>query len=258
MIDFHSHILPAIDDGAATLAEALAMAQVAWDDDVRGIVATPHSVDLGADGLEQLPHLLGQLAAAIKAHQPALELYAGLENYLTPDLAEHAAETGRSINGSRYFLVELPMQSYPMYTEQVLFQLQVRGYTPILAHPERNSAIQQDPNLLLRLVERGVLGQVTGGSLLGVFGSKTRHVAETLVQRNLVHLLGSDAHAAQGHRSPRLSQARDRVARLIGKERAQAMVDTVPRAILTDQAVRVDSPLETTPRRLFAFWRRMP
>ena len=86
-------------------------------------------------------------------------------------------------------LVELPYQPWPIYAEQTLFNLQVAGYVPILAHPERYTAIQANPNLMYSLAERGVLGQVTAGALLGDHGGPAKRTAETLIKHNLTQFL---------------------------------------------------------------------
>src|SRR5581483_3540335 len=108
------------------------------------------------------------------------------------------------INGGRYLLVEWPVDQYPSWSDEVIFTLQVRGISPIIAHAERYRVVQRDPERLARLVERGVLVQVTAASLLGEAGHAVRQTAELLVRRSLAHVLATDSHGPT-HRSPRLS-----------------------------------------------------
>ncbi len=86
------------------------------------------------------------------------------------------------------------MQQFPLYTEDVLYELRLQGAVPIIAHPERNFRIMKDVTLLENLVEQGALAQVNGGSLRGIYGKDIKVFAEHIVERNLIHIVGSDAH----------------------------------------------------------------
>src|SRR5215213_2454797 len=161
MIDIHSHILPGVDDGAETMEESLAMARRALADGVTGMVCSSHSAELFEMGpLPVFEERVTALRAALDAARLPLRLWAGMEIFLTPQTPHHLAE-GRAwtLAGTQYVLVEIPYEPWPPFTEQALFELQVAGYTPIFAHPERYVAIQRDPNLMYRLAERGILGQ---------------------------------------------------------------------------------------------------
>ena len=159
-----------------------------------------------------------------------------MEIFLTPDtLADLKSGRLWTLAGSKYVLVELPYQPWPAYTERALFELQLAGYIPILAHPERYTAVQADPNLMYSLAERGVLGQVTAGALLGSHGSPAHRSAETLVGHGLAQFLSSDAHGVtQRKRTPQLRQALEVVEGLVGEEAARAMVLDNPARILSN------------------------
>ncbi len=250
MIDIHSHILPAFDDGAQSLEDAIAMAQMAYHDGVRSIVATPHNLNWPPEcRKEQVEEGVTRLKAELKARDIPVGIFPGVEVHIVPDILQQM-EQGRAftLNGSQYMLVELPLLFYPHYTEEIFFQLQIKGIAPILAHPERNAAIQDDPVILHRLVTREVLAQVTAASLTGVFGNKVRELARSFLEYNLVHIIASDAHTIH-HRSPALSQGVEEAAQVVGQERAKTMVTTIPERILKGEQVEVDSPLEYKPRR---------
>ncbi len=240
MIDIHSHILPDVDDGAETLAESLEMAHQAVAGDTTDLVCTSHSAEWFEIG--PLPVMQAQvdtLQAALDAAAIPLKLWAGMEIFLTPDTPRHLAE-GRAwtLAGSRYVLVEVPYTPWPIYAEQTLFDLQLAGYTPILAHPERYTAIQHDPNLLYRLAERGILAQVTTGAFFGHFGEPTRRCAITLCEHGLVQILASDAHSpTNARRLPGLREGYDVLAALVGAAQAEDMATTVPGLILANTPV---------------------
>ncbi len=253
MIDLHCHLLSGVDDGAATLEDSMAMALMAAQDGVRTIVATPHSER--GDGW-QIDEKVKALRSELRSHGVDLEVVAGLEVYLTPETSRlHAEGCLRTLNGSRYLLVEFSMQSLPSYAEQVLFELQARRLVPVIAHPERNAHIAENLEIARRMAERGMLLQVTAASMVGAFGARTRGVAEAMVKRRLVHVIASDAHST-GVRSPVLSSAVRRAGELIGEEAARAMVTTLPAAILRDEEVAVPEPRPAQRRSWFPFGRR--
>jgi protein-tyrosine phosphatase len=246
MIDIHCHILPAVDDGAGSLEDALSMARIAVADGIRRVVATPHQFDWDCQALSAG---VRELQRHMEASGILLDLAHGVELRVSPDLMQRTGEErGCTLNGSRYILLELPLADYPLYTDEVVFSLQLRGLVPILAHPERNLAIQAAPDLMANLGERGVLGQMTGSSLLDGADRHTRTTAENLLVRGLVQVLATDAHDAH-HRAPRLSPAVDAAARVVGREQAEAMVTSIPEAILADKEITTQIPRPTKPVR---------
>ena len=254
MIDLHVHILPGLDDGAGSWDEFLAMARACVEDGVHTVVATPHMLPDGAyanraaDVRPRAEEARERLARA----QVPLELCAGGELYIAPRLAEDV-EAGHLLacpDGGRHALVELPAREVPAHAEEVFFRFQVKGITPILAHPERYLAVA--PHLLTRLEEwvgRGVLLQVNARSLLGESGSRVLRAAEDLVARHMVHFLASDAHGCR-RRPPGLAAARRRVEELAGAAFADALVRENPRRVLAGEHVPVWE-IKKPPQRTF-------
>ena len=244
MIDVHSHILPGIDDGARDLEEALEMARLAVAEGIRIMVATPHLfkrkiVDLEAINekrviLEHLDTFRDNLAV----EGIALEILPGCEVPLHPEalslLAEDRVLTFN--DGKRYLLLELPEFSLPPSLEDICFRLQCQGITPIIAHPEKHPFIQERPDRLGRLVDLGCLAQLTAGSLTGDSGRKIARVSRQLVKKGYIHLLASDAHNLR-HRPPQLNKAVSALAKLVGPERARAMVTQIPQKIIRGEPV---------------------
>ncbi len=248
MIDSHCHILPRVDDGPASMEEARAMARVAVADGIRRVVATPHRRGWDPTAARELAMRLRQCQRAISLSGIHLTLVGGTEMMMSHDLLSRAGdERAHTLNGSRYLVVELPHADYPLCTEDVMFDLEVRGLVPILAHPERNVAIQDDLNLMARLVDHGVLGQMTVRSLLPDADRATRSTAQRLLKKGLVHLLATDGHDAE-RRPPRLAAGVHAAARLVGKKQAEAMVTTIPAAILADREVAAE--MLRTPERV--------
>jgi protein-tyrosine phosphatase len=259
MIDLHCHILPDIDDGPASLEDAVRLARMAVQDGIRTVVATPHGVDWayvrGGDEAE-LKREIASLQRELRRQELDLEILPGMEVHLLPETP--SLYRGRRIftlNSSRYMLVEFPMRSFPIYAEDTLFNLQVHKLVPVIAHAERYPALAERPELLEKMVERGMLLQITAGSLTGQHGAQPREMAEMLVERRMAHILSTDAHSAK-HRPPILSEGLRRAAQLVGEDAAREMVTTVPAAILRDEEVVVPEPVALRRRSWFPFGRR--
>ena len=239
MYDIHCHILPGIDDGPEKMEESLAMARMSVADGIRAIVATPHAARVaekgGKDALEQRISTFNQ---ELRAQAIELNVLMGVEYLLSKELLQEAQKGAAiGLNGSRYLLLEIDFLQYPAYTDDALFQLQLLGFVPILAHPERQANIQKRPELLAGLVARGVLSQVTGGSVLGHFGKEAQHTVEHLLRNNLVHLLASDGHTASKNRPPVMMDAVAAVERLVGEDAAHCMAVANPSAVIAGAPV---------------------
>lgn len=247
MIDLHSHILPGIDDGAQSWDETLAMARIAVADGVKVMVATPHMMDAGpfANRAAEVLALAAEAQERLKMAGIDLEIVPGGELFLSPETPAgiRSGELLTYANQRRYALVELPGDDVPPYAEQALFECQLAGVTPVLAHPERNSVLVNDLDRLAEWVERGVLLQVNALSLASESEGRRRRAAEELIERRLVHFVASDAHTTR-RRRPGLSRAKKRVATLAGEEMAQILVAENPRRLLSGEPVRVFEPVK--------------
>lgn len=241
MIDVHVHLLPAVDDGARSLAVSVEMLERARALGYRRLVATPH-LPAPLD-----PATRDRVAAALGAVRPlaaerGVEVLLGCEAMLTPDLlARLAAGEAATLGGSRAVLVEVPLAGWPHHADDTLFRLRSAGYRPVLAHPERYAAVQRDPARAEILAARGTVLQVTIGSLVGLFGRDAKATAERLLRDGTAHLVATDAHSA-GHRFAAVSAGLARIRDLVGEERLAQLVEAVPRALLAD------GPLPDPPR----------
>ncbi len=225
MIDLHSHILPGLDDGAGDMDESLAMAEFAHKDGITTMVATPHVLPGVFDNDKAtILAAVDRLNEAIQERNIALSVLPGAEYYLEPEIPQKLARGELLTINDRasHLLVELPSDSVPAYTSQLLYELQLQGITPIIAHPERNLGFMKQPALLRELVSRGMLAQVTSTSITGWFGQRVKRTAISFLEQGLVQILGSDAHAAKG-RAPLLSSAYKLVEKSQGKEMAEEL-----------------------------------
>jgi protein-tyrosine phosphatase len=117
----------------------------------------------------------------------------------------------------------------------------LKGYAPVIAHPERNSEILQSPGKLYKLIEKGVLVQMNAGSLLGDFGSKVQEIAKLFLQNKFVNFVGSDTHHYK-KRNSKLSLWVEEASKYINVEYACDMVTTFPKSILESKERLFEEP----------------
>jgi len=227
MIDLHCHILWDIDDGPADFDGSLAMARVAAADGTRQLVATPH-VGRNMHPPELIADKVAQLNAAIVREGLELEILAGADNLHNLGAATLARY---SINATRYVLIEFPHTHLPADAGDCVFEALHHGLVPIITHPERNPSIVQNPRLIIDLVERGALVQLTAESLTGGFGHAAKACSRYLLKQKMVHLLASDGHSANW-RPPTLSAGLKVAEKIVGKDAARKLVVDNPGKIV--------------------------
>jgi protein-tyrosine phosphatase len=199
MIDLHTHVLHGVDDGAGSLGEAVAMVRQEAEDGVRVIAATPHVRSDYPTSADELQRRLVELRAAVVDEGLEVELVAGGEVSLREAARLDAHELRQlTLAGAGALLLEFPYYGWPINLDMQLFALQAYGFRVILAHPERNTEVVQQPDRLRPLVQRGALVQVTAGSLDGTLGRSAKRTGEALLELGLVHCVATDMHAPTG------------------------------------------------------------
>jgi protein-tyrosine phosphatase len=247
LIDLHSHILHAVDDGARTLADAVAMARASVAQGVTIMAATPHGHSSASAwagySVVKLYDRIEELRAALRAERIALELVPGTEIFGEPGAVERLRRGELLPYGeSRAVLVEFPLGIAQAAAEQVVVAFQLAGHRVVIAHPERYRFVQDDPNSLSPMVERGALMQLTGDALVGNQGERMRHLAETMLTHGLVQIIASDAHGPHHNRLPNMGQARERAIELIGADATDLLTQQIPAAVLSDGPLTPTTP----------------
>ncbi|MBJ6361984.1 tyrosine-protein phosphatase [Paenibacillus sp. GCM10012307] len=218
MIDIHSHILPGADDGAKDWDDTLQLARAAVEDGIHTIVATPHHASrLYWNYAAEVRELTSEVNRRLVSEGIALQVLPGQEIRVHDDLLE-AWSRGEllPLGNSDYVLIEMPSSAVPKNMAELIHELSILGLRTIIAHPERNKEIVNDPQLLEALLEAGAYGQMTTHSLLGGFGRQIERNAWQLCKKGLVHVIASDAHHIE-KRNFRLREAYDRVEKELGK-----------------------------------------
>lgn len=234
MIDLHSHILPGLDDGAANLEASLSMALMAVEEGIDTVVATPHVNQTYPVGPDAMSAAVGALNVALARMELPLAVLPGSEIAVEMlSTLDDIALRRLSLGGGGCVLVESPYSGSVPFLEDMLFDLQVRGFRPVLAHPERSIAFRERPERLAGLVSRGVMSCVNSGSLAGRFGSNAKRMSLQFFEEGLVHAVASDSHDDRS-RPPRLLEGFERADEELPGLAAQAswFTNTAPAAIV--------------------------
>jgi protein-tyrosine phosphatase len=240
MIDIHCHVLPAVDDGARDLQEAIALVRLAESDGIREMVLTPHIYAGRFDNsLEELEPLFAAFVELVRSNQIDVVLHLGAEVRLLPESLALIEAGGVPFVGSwageQALLLEFHDGRIPPFAANAVRHLRRRGLRPIIAHPERNRAVMADADCLTPLLDAGCLLQVTAGSMIGAFGARAQQSAFELLDRRWVHFVASDAHN-QLYRPPLMKRARAVLAARHGEELAEALTASNPRRLVHGEA----------------------
>ncbi len=196
MIDIHSHIIPKIDDGAENLEISLKLLQIAKDNGTEGIVATPHYYKGFYDfEYKKINMEVEKLRKLASDNLIDIDIYCGQEIcFFEGMLKELEQEKIGTINNTKYMLIEFPLDEFSRNIFDEIYELQIKGIQPIIAHPERYKTFKNNPEKINKFICEGYLFQLNLGSLLGQFSKETRKTAELFLRNNIYSFIGSDAH----------------------------------------------------------------
>lgn len=251
MIDIHNHIIYQFDDGPKSLDESLEMLKKASDQGITDVFATSHfnevvNPQMEADYFAKLENLRKEL----QQKGIALRLHSGSEmffhHYIHTTLKK--IKVGTLTGSNLYLLMEFPLYLMPAGVEETLFNLTMDGYIPIIAHPERYSALHQKPEKILNFIRHGGLLQVNAGSVLGGFGRTVQKISMWLLENRYVHFVASDAHSPTG-RSFKLAEVTAELEKNLDKSYLQQLVRDNPRKIIDNVIIEPISLPEPEPQK---------
>jgi protein-tyrosine phosphatase len=242
VIDLHSHVLPGIDDGPASIEGSLQLARAVADSGVRTLLATPHVSWRYPNEADIVLPLVREVNARVQAEGIVLEIRSGAEIAMTRAAELDPSELARlTLGGGEWLLVECPFTPVATGMDTLVLDLQRRGHRVVLAHPERCPAFHRDRRPLEMLVRGGVLTSITAGSLVGRFGGEVQRFAMQLLREDLVHNVASDTHDPE-RRPPGMAAELEQAGLA---ELSDWLTEDVPAAILDGGAI--------PPRPEFAF-----
>ena len=243
MIDFHSHILPNVDDGSRSVEETFSMIKEAEKAGFDSIISTSHYMEGYYETQnEERSFWLEAIEKNFKTQNINMKLYLGNEIYITENIIKLLENNKAStINNTAYVLFEFPLTVEPMNIYDLIYDMTKNKIVPILAHPERYLFVQKDPELIYELIQKGVLMQSNYGSFIGRYGESAEIIARKLLENNMVHLLGSDAHRANTI-YPQVPNVLKELKRLVGEEKVIEMTDTNPKLVLNNKRIDIAEP----------------
>ena len=223
--DFHTHILPAVDDGSASLEESLAMLQLQAEQGISRVLATPHFY-ANHDTPERFLRRRARAVAALSeatADQPQLpEVYIGAEVYFFPGMSDSDALNELTIHKKQYILLEMP---FVEWTDQMYREIEAiytkQGLIPVIAHVDRYIGPFSTHGIPERLSDMPVLVQANASFFLK---PSTRRMAMRMLRHDQIHLLGSDCHNLT-QRKPNLGTAICQIQKTLGQETIDRICD---------------------------------
>lgn len=239
LVDVHCHCLPGLDDGPKDLDASLDLCEALVDDGFSHVVATPHQLGrYEANDRARIDGAYKQLCTAVEAAGIPLTIHLGADVRIDDQLAERI-ERGQVITVAdrrRHLLLELPHECFvePLPLIETLAQ---RGITTIMTHPERYRYLAAALEPIEAWSDRGVVIQLTAGSLLGDFGRTAFAYAWRIVRAGLADLIATDAHDDR-RRRPRMQDAIERLTFEVGEAEAERLCGTNPRRVLEGSPVQ--------------------
>jgi len=245
MIDIHCHIVPNIDDGAKSLEDALEMAKIAYSEGIRKIINTSHyHPDFKYKKGEELLKSIKEFNYILKSNNIDIEVCIGNELYYSEDIIEIIEQKEfYTLNNSKYLLIEFPPMRFPKNIVDIIYEIKIRGYIPILAHVERYKEVQENVNLIYECINEGALIQVNASSIIGKNGKEAKQVSEILLDNNMIHFIATDAHSSQ-RRRPVIKETYKYVSNKYGVRNAEILFIENPSKVIKDEDINIKSPIK--------------
>lgn len=195
--DMHSHLLPSIDDGAKDVAHSLTLIKLLKEIGYKKLVTTPHVMqDFYKNTPEIIAEKLKLLQDKLSQENISIQLEAAAEYYLDEFFIQKLKnqESLLSFGKKKYVLFETSFMNSSSYLHEAIFLMQLAGYTPVFAHPERYVYLYDKYHEILALKDKGVCLQINLNSLTGYYSKEAKKVAEKLIDDKAVDFVGTDCH----------------------------------------------------------------
>lgn len=194
--DIHSHLIPAVDDGVKTVEDSISILKELRTLGYKKVITTPHIYkDLYPNTEADLTKQYRNLLDRIEQEELDINLELAAEYFIDHYFLQKIKNNETLLSfGNQYVLVETSFTSLPLIWDEVIFELKSSGYRPVLAHPERYQYVIEDKSILMKLKMRNIKFQLTGPSLLGVYGTAQQKIARYIIKNNWVDFIGSDLH----------------------------------------------------------------
>jgi len=238
-IDIHCHCLPGLDDGPATLAEALVLCRTLADDGVKIVIATPHQLGRfdGRNEPETIRNSVRKLNEQLQKEGIQLTVLPGadirIDERIPSLIKKHEILT--LADGGKYILLELPHDIF-IDPKSLLSELSSAGITAIISHPERHRVLASQPLRVLKLLDAGACLQITAASILGCFGPLAKKASWYFLARGWASIVASDAHDTK-QRSPMMRAAFEKIRQKFGEDLAHLLVIENPSRVINGKTL---------------------
>lgn len=197
MTDLHSHIVYDVDDGSSSVEESIELLKGLKSVGFDNVIMTPHYIE-GSEYCsenEEKLEKLDILRNEVRRNNIDINLYLGNEVFINDHMVE-GIENGRiyTLNNSKYLLFELPFHNRIISLSDIIYEIKIQGYIPILAHPERYIYFQDNYDLVDELKEEGLLFQANFASILGYYGKGAQKLLKYMLKNEYIDFLGTDIH----------------------------------------------------------------
>ena len=214
--DMHSHLIPAVDDGSESIDDSIRFIESLILLGYRKIITTPHIMgDFYKNTPEIIHSGLDSLRRALLEKGIEIPIEAAAEYYLDYEFTQKIKSEKLLTFGKNYLLFEISYMNLPENLSETIFQLQLAGYKPVLAHPERYPFWWNKFNEYEKLKEAGVLFQINLNSLTGYYSAGAKQTAEKLIEMDMVEFAGTDLHHNKHLDSLRSAGMKDHFGKLI-------------------------------------------
>ena len=210
------------------------MAHEATENGVTHALLTPHHMNgRYVNHKQNVIQRTKEFQKQINAHNIPLTVFTGQEVRINGQLLEALDKDDILFadTAGKYMMLEFPDDDVPHYTNQMIFDLQQRGIVPVIVHPERNTKIMSEPDLVYQLLQKGCISQITASSYVGTFGKKVENFSRQLIEAGQGYVFASDAHDLPG-RKYEMQQAFEKMRREFGtklvyeyKQNAQLIIN---------------------------------
>jgi len=240
MIDMHCHILYGIDDGCKTIEESIETIRNMKSVGFNTIVLTPHYIEdslFKANNnlkLERLEILKEELLK----NNIDVNLFLGNEIFINESINELIINKEiRSINNTRYILIELPFDNQILNLDDYIYELSLKGYKVIIAHPERYSYFKDDYKEAKKLYDSGVLFQVNYGSIIGQYGNGSKKLVKKLLKDNMVDFISTDVHKPNSSLFEKFDLIKRKIIKITGEDKFKEITCNNMLKVINDEDI---------------------
>jgi protein-tyrosine phosphatase len=237
-IDIHSHILPGVDDGSFSMEETMEMLRIAGNEGITTIIATPHyAVGSKNMTIEELINIRNQVQETAKRLGLNYDILLGNEIFYSESVLEDVIlGKAMTLADSRYVLIEFGVREHFKTIYHGLQEFVLAGYAPVLAHVERYNCLVKREDLMKELIKLGSYIQMNSVSLGGRFWNTEAAYHRRLVNKGLVHFIGTDCHNAK-LRPPLIEDAYKAVSKHMSDTHIKQIFIENPKKILENKYI---------------------